>query len=230
MEYSLLSTLLLSANNEQVQNQKPEYSNVQIIDLPIVAPLYKDTTPKQEPPAVVNNYSVVKGDTLYSIAKAHNLEWERLWDKNTNLTDPDIIEVGDNIVIPNKDEVLQTRPIPANAIPTNPVLSAPRTQTGSTAGNTYGYGYCTWYVKNMRPDLPNNLGNADTWYIRAQAQGYAVGSVPQVGAVGVATGYMHVVYVTAVNGNQVTVSEMNYNGWNVVSTRVTSSSEFLYIY
>ena len=99
----------------------------------------------------------------------------------------------------------------------------------SSAGNSYGYGYCTWYVKNRRPDMPNNLGNANTWVARAAAQGMATGSAPRAGAVGQAG--MHVVYVESVNADgSVTVSEMNRAGWNVISSRTVPASYFQYIY
>jgi hypothetical protein len=102
---------------------------------------------------------------------------------------------------------------------------------GSTAGNSYSPGFCTWFAKQMRPDLPNNLGNADTWFANAAAQGFSVGYEPRVGAVAAAISYMHVAIVTAVNGDgTITVSEMNYQGWDVVSQRTTSASEFDYIY
>jgi surface antigen len=41
----------------------------------------------------------------------------------------------------------------------------------------------------------------------------------------------HVVFVEAVHGDgTVTVSEMNWNGWNVVSSRTVSAGAFTYIY
>lgn len=101
---------------------------------------------------------------------------------------------------------------------------------GAVAGNTYSIGFCTYYAKQRRPDLPNNLGNADTWYQRAAAQGIPVGSQPRVGAIGETKAYMHVVYIEAVNGDTVTVSEANYKGRGVVSTRTAPASEFRYIY
>lgn len=105
---------------------------------------------------------------------------------------------------------------------------------GDSSGNTYSYGNCTWYAKSRRADLPNSLGNANTWYYRAAAMGWDVGSAPKKGAVGttVAGNLGHVVYVEGVSldGSTVTVSEMNYAGFNVISSRTTSASEFLYIY
>lgn len=104
----------------------------------------------------------------------------------------------------------------------------------NSSGNTYDAGYCTWYVKNKRPDIPNNLGNANTWYSRAAAQGWNVGSAPKKGAVGTSTrgALGHVVYVEGVSldGLYVTISEMNYRGLYITSTRTVHYSEFVYIY
>lgn len=99
------------------------------------------------------------------------------------------------------------------------------------AGNTYYAGQCTWYAKDRRPDLPNNLGNADTWADRAAAQGWRVDGAPEVGDIGMTRAYMHVVYVEAVNGDgSVTISEMNFVSEYVVSTRTAPVSEFIYIH
>ena len=76
---------------------------------------------------------------------------------------------------------------------------------------------CTAWAHQKRPDLPRNLGNALTWGVRAQAQGFRVNGQPRVGAVmvlqpgvqGAHRRYGHVAYVTAVQGNVVTVSQMN---------------------
>ena len=115
--------------------------------------------------------------------------------------------------------------------PASPVQQAPPQPPArfAVAGNTYSRGYCTWYAKNKRPDLPNSLGNAYSWLARAKAQGIPTGSVPRVGAIGQRA--MHVVYVERVNADgTVFVSEMNYRGWNIVSTRTAPASSFQYIY
>lgn len=181
-----------------------------------------------EPPKPIE-YIVVDGDNLTKIANANSTTWLRLWQKNTGVADPDIIKPGDKLIIPFQDEPLADRPVPAKAIVQSLVAFSPPTVRGATTGNTYTYGYCTWYVKNRRPDLPNNLGNAETWYSRAAGQGIPVGSTPRVGAVGQAGN--HVVYVEAVNDDgSILISEMNYQGWNIQSSRTASASSFRYIY
>ncbi len=116
-------------------------------------------------------------------------------------------------------------------VPTTSAVSTTSVPTVAvnTAGNTYSYGYCTWYVANRASWIPNLLGNANTWYYR---YGGAKGSAPQAGAVGSEIGGNHVVYIESVNGDgTVTISEMNgMAGWGVVGSRVTSASEFLYLY
>lgn len=76
---------------------------------------------------------------------------------------------------------------------------------------------CTAWASAKRRDLPMNLGNARTWAARAANQGFPVDGKPRVGDVmvlqprvqGAHRVYGHVAYVIAVNGNRVTVSEMN---------------------
>ncbi len=190
---------------------------------------------------------VEEDETLSDIAEVHKTTWQRIYDKNVDIESPDVINPGDELIIPRPDEELEPREVPVAPAPEPaPVARTQSAQTttqsrpraaapaprGSSAGNGYVYGYCTWYVKSVRSDLPNNLGNANTWAVRAAAQGYATGSIPRAGAVAVATtGYMHVAYVTGVNGDgTVNLSEMNYRGWGVVSSRTAPASQFVYIY
>ena len=193
------------------------------------------TEPKKPEPVV---YSVVDGDNLSKIGTAHNVEWQRLWAKNTQLTNPDLIHVGDKITIPEPSEQL-SREIPvAVALPAvtpgvaKPTAAAVAGNYGG--GNTYDYGYCTWYVKNKRgSSLPNGLGNANTWYSRAAGMGMAVGPTPRAGAVGTTTrgSLGHVVYVESVNADgSINISEMNAPVFGGVTYRTASAGEFQYIY
>jgi len=85
----------------------------------------------------------------------------------------------------------------------------------------FGYGYCTAYVAAKRPVYW--LGNAWEWLGNAQALGFATGKMPRVGAILVTneSGWGHVAYVEWVNPDNQTfgISEQNYKGWNIVSTR-----------
>ena len=111
---------------------------------------------------------------------------------------------------------------------------APISHPVTDPSNNYAWGQCTWYAKNKRPDLSNNLGNANTWYAIAAAEGVTVGAEPRAGAIGMSSEgyYGHVVYIESINDDgSVNISEMNYaGGINVVHYRTTPASEFVYIY
>jgi N-acetylmuramoyl-L-alanine amidase len=115
------------------------------------------------------------------------------------------------------------------------------------SGNGYSGGYCTWHAANRRMEIgrpiPTNLGNAITWYARAQAMGLATGYEPQAGAVLYHTdigGLGHVAFVEKINEDgSMWVSDMNYNGfvsmdtssaasggWGRLTYRLVSPSEF----
>lgn len=203
----------------------------QLEPIAIVQKVEQLQEPKIEPKPA--EYIIKPNDNLTKIAEAHRTSVKRLWDANSHIDHPDKIEPNKTLKIPQDGEQLPDRPLPTPLpTPTTHIATTPNIWggRGSVAGNTYTRGYCTWYVKNMRPDLPNNLGNADTWYSRAAAQGMSVGSTPRVGAVAATKAYMHVALVVSIDGDRVLVKEMNYKAWNVVSTRWTSASEFLYIY
>lgn len=197
----------------------------------------QDTIKDDKPPEV---YVIVKpGDTLSSIAEAHDTTYIKLFNANSDIVNPDLINVDEKIRIPTIDEKLEDRyssVAPVAHISTFTTQSSSYTTPArpmarsSSAGNTYYYGYCTWYAKNRRPDLPNRLGNGGQWAANASAQGIATGSVPQVGAI--AETYGHVAYVESVNGNgTITISEMNGPaGFGVVGTRTVPASQYWYIY
>ena len=116
--------------------------------------------------------------------------------------------------------------------PVRAYISPRKRYTVSSAGNTYTPGQCTWHVKNLKPELPNMLGNADTWFYNAQALGWPVGYEARSGAAAQTKAGMHIVYVLEVYGNgTMLISEMNYN-WTPYAQRtvVVSQSKYLYIY
>lgn len=92
--------------------------------------------------------------------------------------------------------------------------------------NGYAWGNCTRYVAS-RIRVPEMLGNAKSW-------GYILGTKPEPvkGAIAWTTaGWAgHVAIVESVQGDTVTVSEMNYAGFNRISWRTVPKWEFAYIY
>ncbi len=88
------------------------------------------------------------------------------------------------------------------------------------------YGQCTWYawgrayeVKGIQ--LPTTRGNAKTWLDSAKAAGYETGWEPRSNSIAVwdSSSAGHVAYVEQVSGDQVILSEANWNN---------STSENLY--
>jgi surface antigen len=196
-----------------------------------------EKAPEKPAPVYVD---VQLGDTLSAIADSHQTSYVRIFDANEQIANPDVIDVGQKFRIPDATETLPDRVLPAapavqaavqSAVSSSPIQARiAQSARGSSAGNTYGYGWCTWYAKQMRPDLPNSLGNGGQWVANARAQGIATGTVPRAGAIAEQSG--HVAYVEAVNGDQVTVSEMGYNYTpGTVTRRTVSASTFWgYIY
>jgi len=209
----------------------------------------RDEKDQSEKPVV---HIVKPRESLTKIATQHKTTWLRLWQKNTSISHPDELITDAKIIIPDDNEKLKMRALPKPPVPEKPLeklssnpsrsdsqprnnapranrVATSRAMSGSSAGNRYTPGYCTWYVKNKRPDLPNSLGNADTWVSRAAAQGLATGSTPRVGAVGQRG--MHVAYVERVNPDgTIFVSEMNHKGLWIISSRTVPADYFTYVY
>lgn len=187
--------------------------------------------PAEEQPPQPVLYKVVLGDNLTKIAEAHNVPLERLWSANPELSDPDILTPDLSLKIPNSEDVIAVRPMPIKAVVTEIRDKQPYSVSKySSNGNTYDRGYCTWYAKEMRPDLPNRMGNAINWASSARKAGFTVSSVPRAGAIGQYGN--HVVYITSVNDNGTfNLSEMNARGLGVISTRSNVSPngwQFIY--
>ena len=105
----------------------------------------------------------------------------------------------------------------------------------AVSGNHFfPYGYCTYYVSQKR-SIPWS-GNAAQWLSGARSYGFTTGSTPQPSAIMVTSegGRVgHVAYVEAVNDSEVTISEMNYRGFGIISSRTISAGSSVirgYIY
>lgn len=231
--------------NAEVDNQKLALGEIKVADALDSQIDLGDLDKPAQPKATPVEYVVKKGDKLTLVAEKQNTTWQRIFAKNPNIADPNMINIGEKLIIPDANEQLPERqPSVAVVEPAAPVKQKPRTgvvkaqskpssaatsSRGSASGNTYTAGYCTYYAKQRRPDLPNNLGNASTWVARARAQGIPTGSVPRAGAIGQKGN--HVVYVERVNGDgTITISDMNWGGRWKISTRVVPANSHTYIY
>jgi len=186
--------------------------------------------------------TVMPGDNLSVIAATHETSYIRLFNANEAITNPDLIYADQQLRVPRADEQLpdrlsqmtveqQSQIIAAAGTTAQYAPAAGSTARGSSAGNTYAWGYCTWWAKEMRPDLPNRLGNGGQWVANAALQGIATGTVARAGAIAEQPG--HVAYVESVSpgGGTVNLSEMNYGGGiGQVHRRSAPASSFRYIY
>jgi hypothetical protein len=134
------------------------------------------------------------------------------------------------------DEFLQKPLVVETQITVDPPKPVPKPKVVKSSGiivasenlganHAFPYGYCTYYVSQHR-DIPWS-GNAITWLSGARAYGFATGDVPKVGAILVTSESRagHVALVESVNDDGTfTVSEMNYEGYGVISTRTISDS------
>lgn len=179
-------------------------------------------------------YTATGNETLEELASRYKSN-SNLIDSYNNL-EGKRLSAGVKVIIP--DGVKEEAPKPAaEPASTSRLASVSRIspvsfRAGSYA-NGYAYGYCTYYVATRRA-VPSSWGNANAWYYNAQASGYGVGYMPRPGAIAQTSGgwggYGHVAYVESVNGDMVTVSEMNYAGWNRITSRTVPASSFRYIY
>lgn len=172
-----------------------------------------DTKKAESAPVIVK---VQAGDTLTSIAEANGTTYDRLYNANDFITNPNQIDVGNEVRIPKADEQLpdriagyqaQAATAQAATYTTKSYSNAPVNSSSYYVGNGM---WCTDYVHSKRPDIAV-YGNAGyNWISSAQAAGKSTGTTPKAGAVAVMNG--HVAYVDSVNpdGSYV-VSEM---GWN----------------
>ncbi len=94
--------------------------------------------------------------------------------------------------------------------------------------------YTAWKVHQKTGSMPywGGRGNANQWPSSAQADGIPTGSTPKVGSVAISMNgyYGHAMWVEAVNGNMIYVSQYNYDLAGNYSEMWVNGSNFVYIY
>ena len=175
------------------------------------------------PPADGVIYTVSKGDTLSGVVKKYQGNLAQTVKYNSENIQPGqkIVIVGGKTlapVAPANNRLASSRNVVTRSSTAGRTLGA-----GGNRSNGYPWGWCTWYAAYRR-NIPTHWGNAKSWLSSARSAGFATGSEPRAGAI-VVTGeswYGHVAYVESVSGDSFTVSEMNYQGWGVVSRRTVN--------
>ena len=135
-----------------------------------------------------------------------------------------------------------------------PAAATPVTSNGSgtqsssnSAGNSYAWGQCTWYVKSVASWAGNGWGNGNQWGASAAAEGFTVNYSPAAGAIVSFAGgqmvgswaadgsYGHVAYVQSYNAasNTITITQggMGFDSPGGPNTQtVSGASAFTYIH
>ncbi len=77
-----------------------------------------EVKPAEPAPIIV---TVQPGDSLSKIADANGTTWVRLYNANTGIANPNIINPGDQVRVPAPEEVLDERPLPQPVVVVAPV-------------------------------------------------------------------------------------------------------------
>lgn len=167
------------------------------------------------------------GDTPEKLANKYNANAQQI----ISFNDLEVtgLKSGDKVVIP---EGVEPEPSYRQFVPTNTFFAAQHD------GNSYVYGYCTWYAASV-VDVPSNWGNANTWDDYARLSGWTVSSTPKVGAVAQTDrmsyfGHVAIVEDVSADGSKIKYSDMNgIAGWGRAGTTnewVPASKYENYIY
>ncbi|HEL2684674.1 TPA: CHAP domain-containing protein [Streptococcus suis] len=137
-------------------------------------------------------------------------------------------------------QVAQTTATESVPVSTASSSSSSASSNAQYNASSYPVGECTWGVKSQVSWVGPYWGNANQWVASARAEGFSVGTTPQVGAVAVWVGgtYGHVALVTAVESStNIQVSESNYMGRRYIGNHrgwfnptTTSDGAVYYIY
>lgn len=224
--------LISSNNNLVMSNGFIDNPNVVATNITTTQTAKTSTAPENQNKTIT--YTVDSGDTLSSISWRYGVEIATIKYYNDSLSNIDSLKPGQKLKIPPVGTKASASQIAAKE--KKLAISSRTTTTRSTstsrtlgravyANSKYPYGWCTYYASAMRPDIPGSLGNAGRWLAGAAAQGFSTGNTPAVGAVMVSreSSVGHVAIVESVSGDSFTVSEMNYQGWGIVSRRTISA-------
>ncbi|MFO7807539.1 MAG: LysM peptidoglycan-binding domain-containing protein [Candidatus Moraniibacteriota bacterium] len=167
-----------------------------------------------------------EGDSVEKIAEEYEADEEEIIAFNELPANGDI-EEGEELIIPGGEKeapaALKQRDYYSSGV-AGSGREPSIIDRNPAGGHRFPYGQCTWYVAQHKY-VPWG-GNAGTWLYNAKAYGVATGKTPKVGSIIVTSEswYGHVGVVEAVNGNSVTISEMNYKGFGITNKRTLNAN------
>jgi len=166
------------------------------------------------------NIGYIRAEEQHKIHRIEEIENVLLNNiNNSRITDsePIVFLVGES----NRQRELRLERERAEEIKRADLSRASNTSYGrgyvSQDGNPYPYGWCTWYVAE-KAEVTTSYGNARNWPVNS--------TEPKVGGIVVTyeSRYGHVAYIEAVNGDDITLSEMNYKWWGKANTRIINKN------
>ena len=135
------NVLLASADESKNTTPKATTSTTTADAQPAPAPQPAPVAPAAPAPVIV---TVQSGDNLTKIAAANNSTWQRIYDANLNISDPNVINPGEQLRIPTADEQLAERalpqataPAPAPAQPASAIAAAVKSTTHAAVQASY---------------------------------------------------------------------------------------------
>ena len=190
-------------------------------------------------------YTVKDGDTVASLADKYKVDTERIVLYNDLASDESLV-AGKRLVLPSGELPETERPGYVAPRPVTPtysgnsgnILSSSYGYARVFSGNRYALGNCTWYAYERRAAIGRPVGslwgNATKWAASARAAGFTVNRTPAPGAIfQYGGGYGHVGIVDSVDGEYLYVTDMNYAGYNVITSRkipLSSTGHYNYIH
>ncbi len=170
---------------------------------------------------------VKEGDSIKNIAKKYKADENEIIAFN-ELPANGAVKIGEELIIPGGQKEAPPALLQERNYYAADVADSGRTPSiidrNPKGGHSFPYGYCTWFVSQHKY-VPWG-GHAGTWLYNARAYGAKTGKTPKTGSIIVTSEswYGHVGIVEKAHSNgDITIKEMNYKGFGVVSKRTISS-------
>jgi LysM repeat protein len=139
---ALSSSFFVDGNPNTISHAAPKHSVTKAEKVATAEPAHGSApAPATPAPQLV---TIQSGDTLESVAQANNTTYIRLFDANTEITNPDLIYPGQVVRVPAADEQLVHRDLPTAAPAAPAAVSPAQTRTSTPAPAVSAAGNSVW--------------------------------------------------------------------------------------